>query len=446
MHKRLLAVALTCATALSLVGCAGGSSPSANTSAKTSSTGSAPTAGSKNGSVVKPKAVSSKNPQRNTSADLVIWADATHAPVVEKLAATFAQQNGIKVAVQIATDERNQYETAFKSGQAPDVIVGANDWLGEFVANGAVAPLHIPAAVSAQFNQQAIAATKFNGQTYAVPYGVENLALVRNTKLAPTAPKTMEQLVSTGEKIKKKNKKVTNVLSDAMGKQGDAYDGYPFLSACGGGIFGTKVNGDYDPNKVIVASPGSIKGAKEMAALGKKGVLTTNIDGTNADSLFAGGKTPYEITGPWSIPAFKKAGIKYAIDPLPSFAGCGGMKPFLGVQMFYVSSKAKNATIAQTFVTDFLTKKSSQVQLFNVGQRPPALTAAYQEVSKNDKDVSAWAAAAKGGKPMPNIPAMDSVWGPLGQAMADVISGKAAPAPRFTSAQKEIVKSIKSAG
>ena len=43
---------------------------------------------------------------------------------------------------------------------------------------------------------------------------------------------------------------------------------------------------------------------------------------------------------------------------------------------------------------------------------------------------------------MPNIPAMNSVWGPLGQAAADVISGKSTVDARFAAAQKEIVANI----
>jgi arabinogalactan oligomer/maltooligosaccharide transport system substrate-binding protein len=46
---------------------------------------------------------------------------------------------------------------------------------------------------------------------------------------------------------------------------------------------------------------------------------------------------------------------------------------------------------------------------------------------------------------MPNIPAMNSVWGPLGQAAADVIAGKAEAKARFDAAQKEIEKAIKGA-
>lgn len=447
--KRTFVVALTGA-ALVLSGCGGGSGSSNSSSTSTgsgSATGSASgsASGSESGSAAAAPTLNSDKPSRDTNADLVIWADATAAPVVTNLANKFASENGVKVAVQISNDVRGQYGTAFKAGQAPDVIVGAHDWMGELVANGSIATLQVPADTMSGFNAKAVEASKYNGQTYAVPYGMENLALVRNTALAPTAPKTMDDLVKAGKDCIAA-KKCTNILSNQMGKEGNAYNGYPFLSAFGGGIFGTGSNGQYDPNKVIVNSAGSIKGAEAMAALGKEGALSTNIDDKNADALFQTGKTPFQFTGPWSLPAFKKAGIKYSVDPLPSLSGGGAMQPFVGVQQFYVSSKAKNATVAQTFVTQFMTTKDAQVAMFQIGQRPPAMTAAYEEVAKNDKDVAAWAAAGKDGKLMPNIPAMNAVWKPLGLALADVITGKGGtPAARMGKAQTEIEAGIKSA-
>ena len=90
-----------------------------------------------------------------------------------------------------------------------------------------------------------------------------------------------------------------------------------------------------------------------------------------------------------------------------------------------------------------MTTKDAQVAMFETGKRPPALTAAYDQVKGTDKDVAAWAAAGKDGKPMPNIPAMNAVWQPLGQALADVISGKSAPDARFNKAQSEIQAAIK---
>ena len=131
------------------------------------------------------------------------------------------------------------------------------------------------------------------------------------------------------------------------------------------------------------------------------------------------------MTGPWAVDKAKDAGIKYAISPLPTIEG-KKMQPFLGVQMFYVSAKAKNDAFAQEFVTNYVTKKDLQLALFAAGHRPPALKAAYAEVVTTDPDVKAWYEAGAGALPMPNIPAMNSVWGPLGQATADVVAQKEA--------------------
>lgn len=431
MHKRAFgAVAVTGVAALLMSGCGGSSTPAAGKTSSTTATATTPAA----------SPTTTGAPVRDANAELVIWADNDRAPILQKYADQFGQENGVKVAVQVATDVRQQFKDATKVGKGPDVIVGAHDWLGELVQNATVAPVSLSADVSSKFAPSAIAATKFNGQTYGVPYAVENIGLVRNTALAPEAPKTMEDLVSKGQALVKAGK-ATNILIQEVGKTGNAYYTYPYLKAFDGGIFATKANGDYDATKVIVNSAGSLKGATELQKLGALKALSTNVSGDNADALFDAGKAPFYITGPWAIDKAKKAGIKYAISPLPSIGG-GQMQPFLGVQMFYVSAKAKNAALAEEFVTNYVPRKDVQEALFAAGNRPPALTEAYNEVSASNADVKAWFEAGKGGQAMPNIPAMNSVWGPLGQAAADVIAGKAQPKARFDAAQKEIVANI----
>ncbi|HEX8972196.1 maltose ABC transporter substrate-binding protein [Oryzihumus sp.] len=433
MHKRAFgAVAVTGVAALLMSGCGGSSTPAA--AGKTSSTTATATT-----PAASPTTTGA--PVRDANADLVIWADNDRAPIVQKYADQFAKENGgIKVVVQVATDVRQQFKDATKVGKGPDVIVGAHDWLGELVQNATVAPVNLDPSVSAKFAPAAIAATKFGGQTYGVPYAVENIGLVRNTALAPEAPKSMEDLVAKGQALVKSGK-ATNILIQEVGKTGNAYYTYPYLKAFGGGIFATKANGDYDASKVIVNSAASMQGAMELQKLGQLKALSTNVSGDNADALFDAGKAPFYITGPWAIDKAKKAGIKYAISPLPTING-HAMQPFLGVQMFYVSAKAKNAALAEEFVTNYVPRKDVQEALFAAGNRPPALTEAYQEVSATNADVKAWFEAGQGGQPMPNIPAMNSVWGPLGQAAADVIAGKAQPQARFDAAQKEIVANI----
>ena len=428
MHKRAIGAAAVTGVAALLMSACGGSTTVA---AKPSTTPKAPA----------PAATTTGPPVRDAAADLVIWADNDRAPIIEKYAAEFGKENGIKVAVQVATDVRKDYLSATQVGKGPDVIVGAHDWLGELVQNNTVSPVNIAADVAAKFAPKAIAATKFNNQGYGAPYAVENIGLVRNTALAPDAPSTMDALVTTGQALVK-SKKATQVMLQEVSKVGNAYYTYPYLKAFDGGIFGTKANGDYDASKVIVNSVGSVKGADVLAELGKAKVLSTNMDTTNVDALFDAGKVPFFVTGPWSIDKAKKANIKYAISPLPSLDGGGKMQPFLGVQMFFVSAKAKNAAFAQEFVTNYVPREDFQMALFAAGNRPPALTSAYDKVSATNPDVKSWFEAGEGGQPMPNIPAMNSVWGPLGQAAADVISGKSKPQARFDSAQKEIVANI----
>ena len=379
-------------------------------------------------------------PVRDANVDLVIWCDNGLKPILDTYGAKFAKANGITVQVQVSTDVRRDFTDATNAGKGPDVIVGAHNWLGDLVATSSVEPVQLSADQEAKFAPQSIAAAKLNGQLYGVPYAVENIGIVRNTDLAPDAPKTFEEMVEKGTAAVQAGK-ATNAVLLQVGKTGDAYHAYPFLKAFGGGVFAQKDNGDYDPSKVLVNSVGSVQGGDQLAALGKAGVLSTNLDLPVAESIFDAGKAPYFMTGPWAIDKAKKGNIKYAISPLPTIGG-KQMEPFLGVQMFYVSAKAKNDAFAQEFVTNYVSRKDLQVDMFNIGKRPPALSEAYAAVSATDPDVKAWFEAGKNALPMPNIPAMNSVWGPLGQAEADIISQKAGAQARLDAAQAEIVANI----
>ncbi len=380
-------------------------------------------------------------PARDADADLVIWADNMRAEVIKPFAEEFGKDNGIKVQVQYVTDVRGDFSAAIQSGTGPDVIIGAHDWLGEFVQNGSVSPLNLGSDLEGQFNPKAIEAARYEGQTYAIPYAMETLALIRNKALAPEAPATLDDAVTLGESLKAEGK-ASNVLLTNVGQTGDGYHAYPFLSAYGGGFFGKTADGDYDPSKVILDSPETIKGAEIMADLGKKGILSVNIDGSNAESLFTKGDVPFYIAGPWVIPGTRNAGIDYEITPLPATADGGQLHPFYTVQMAYVSAKAKNPALAEEFVLNTMASKDVQVALFNAGQRVPALTAAVNEVAKDNPEVKIWDDAVANAHLMPNIPGMNGVWTAVGQSTADIVAGKISAADGMAAAQKAAVEAL----
>ncbi|MFC8849548.1 MULTISPECIES: extracellular solute-binding protein [unclassified Micromonospora] len=379
-----------------------------------------------------------------TGGKLVIWADDKRTAALKPFADKFGQENGVTVEVQaVSKDLQTTFVTASQQGSGPDVVVGAHDWIGNLVQNGAIDPVQLAADQKSGFNETAVKAVTFNGQLYGVPYAMENLALIRNTELAPEAPKTIEELVASGKKLKA-DKKASEILCLQSGQNGDAYHIYPLYTSAGGYLFGTTANGDYDPKDLGVGKPESIAAFQKIAKLGEKGegALKRSITGENSIATFTGKKCAYLVSGPWAIADAKKANIAYDISPVPGFAGGKEAQPFVGVQAFYVAAKGKNKALAQEFVANYTTKPELAVALYNAEPRPPALTAALDQVKGSDPDLAKFTEAGKNGQVLPAIPAMAAIWDPFGKAEAAIIGG-ADPAKTITAAGKTISGQIK---
>ncbi len=386
---------------------------------------------------------SSSTAPKNNGGTLTIWADDQRTAALKPFADKFSAANGVHVQVQaISKDLQTTFVTASQAGKGPDIVVGAHDWIGNLVQNGAIDPVQLTDDQKGQFADIALKAVTFNGQVYGVPYAIENLALIRNTDLAPNAPATMDDLVTAGKTLKAGGK-VTNIMALQVGQTGDAYHIYPLFTSAGGYLFGTKSNGDYDPTDLGVDKPKSVAAFTKIRALGEKGAgaLTRSITADNAIPTFTSKKTAFLISGPWALPDIKKAGIHYDITPVPAFAGAGPAQPFVGVQAFYVASKGKSKALANEFVANYLTQPDLQVALYQANPRPPALTAALDQVKATDPDVQKFLDAGKGGAVLPAIPQMAAIWDPFGKAEAAIIGG-ADPQSTLAAAAKTISDQI----
>jgi arabinogalactan oligomer/maltooligosaccharide transport system substrate-binding protein len=375
---------------------------------------------------------------------LVIWADPNRVKALRPFADQFGTENGVTVEVkEISKDNQQTFITASQQGSGPDVMIGAHDWIGNLVQNGAIDPVNLTEAQKAAFPEIAMKAVTFDGQTYGAPYAVENIALIRNTDLAPDAPATIEDLVKEGKRLKADGK-VKEVLCLPVTQKGDAFHAYPIFAAGGGSLFGTTPSGDPDPKQVMLDSPGSVKAFEKLRALGEKGdgALKTSITNENYIVNFAAKKCAYLISGPWAMTDVKKGGFGYDITPVPSFEGGAPATPFVGVQTFFVAAKGKSKALAQEFVTNYVTDKDVAKALYDADPRPPALTEALEEVKATDADAGKFMDAGKDGMPMPAIPAMQAVWDPFGIAEAAVVKGGDA-AKAAGAAQKAIDGALK---
>ncbi|WP_029069193.1 sugar ABC transporter substrate-binding protein [Jonesia quinghaiensis] len=354
------------------------------------------------------------------SGSMVIWVDETRINDFTDVIETFKTERNVNVEVvqKASGDIRTEFIQQVPTGEGPDVIVGAHDWLGELVSNGVVAPVEL-GDKAAEFTEISTQAFTYEGTTYGVPYSIESIALVRNDELVSETPATFDELIEQGEDL---DAKYPVLLQ--QGAEGDAYHMYPLQTSFGAPVFAYE-NGAYTAEIGMGGDAGHAF-AEYLKKLGDDGIIDSNIGGDQAKEAFLAGESPYMITGPWYASEFAAEGMDISIHEIPS-AGGEPAQPFTGVQGAYISAKAANPVLANDFVVNFLSTEEAADALYAAGGRQPALTASAEKVD-NELTVAFGEVAAKG-VPMPSLPEMGAVWGFWGATQVAIFSGQEKDAP-----------------
>jgi maltose-binding protein MalE len=373
----------------------------------------------------------------DTGVSLTIWADEQRAPILETLGGAFSQQTGVSlVVVQKAIgDIRSDFITAAPTGSGPDIILGAHDWIGELNASGLLAPVEL-GPNAANFAPNAVQAyTYTDGKVYGMPQATENIALIYNTDLVPTPPTTFDEVKTMSADIKAAGTKY-----GFLRQVGDPYHYYPIQTAFGGYIFGQNADGSYNAEDLGLNSEGSVAALTWLDSMYADGLLdrNANITGDLMLSAFQNGDAAMVISGPWAINGIKAAGVPYAVTNIP--AGTQPGAPFMGVQGFMVNAFSKNQLLAQTFLQTFVATDATMQAFFDKDPRISAWMPVADKIE--DPDLKAFAEAGKVAQPMPNIPAMNSVWGGQGDAITLVETGKLTPQEGADQAQSQVSTAI----
>lgn len=368
--------------------------------------------------------------------DLLIWADSTRAPALQSVLESFSGEYGVVAQVQeIAMgDIRANLSVAGPAGEGPDIVVGAHDWLGEYIVNGAIVPVEL-GAVADQFSPSAIDAFTVDGVLYGMPYGTENLAFLRNTELVPDAPTTWDEVFE-----------ITNVL--VTGGQVDfgfvisrdaSYEFFPIMTSFGGYVFGRDATGNYNPADVGISSAGTIAAAEYIKQYADAGYLNGDLNADVAISLFESGDAAMILTGPWWLNRLRTAGTPFAISDIPAGAAGPGY-PFVGAQGFMISAFSENQLLAQVFLSEYMATTEAMQTFYSGLSFIPAYLPLLEVVE--DDAIVAFQRAGANAIPQPAIPEMSTVWGSWGNALQFVITGELEPTDAYTQAQAQIVDAI----
>jgi len=396
---------------------------------------------------------SSKPPKLQKGVTLQVWdffgTGAPERATETKVLAAFTKKTGIKVDTPQHPDGSNaKMCVGAPTGTAPDIIGVPHDQVSQMVQCGVIAP--VPAwawnPLKKGYVKGAVQAVTLSGKVYAMPWAIETTGLFYNKALitAKDFQPAKGQKYLTWTKLIKTLKAKTDLGSGQPGigwDIGNLYHDYAFLSGNGGYVFKFTKKG-FDWQNIGLDSSGAVKGIqfiKDLTTNGKYQLMPDSMTGSVALGLFTTNKLPVYLTGPWDEQNFDKANIKYGFVPDPSFDGKKPSRPFSGVQVYALNKYSKHPNEAAALLA-YLTE-NMQIPEFKTSARIPVIKKLLNSKTvAKDPIASALGKAALAAAPMPNIPEMNQVWTPMGNALSQAIKNKATP----SDAAKAAVAQIKS--
>jgi arabinogalactan oligomer/maltooligosaccharide transport system substrate-binding protein len=321
-------------------------------------------------------------------------------------------------------------------GKGPDVFIFAQDRLGGWVEAGqTIEPIDffIEDKTVKQLVPGMMAAMTYRDTVYGLPLNYKSIAMIYNTALVKTAPKTTDELV-----------KLAKGMTDAStGRFGLAYEYSNFffhaalMNAFGGQVFAP------GPTPVI-DSPQNIAAVKTMLKWYKQdGILPADPSSTLIANLFNEGKAAIVFSGPWFLGEVQDK-VKYAIAPLPAVTEAGGkpMKPWLTIEGVYVSAQSPNKEKAYSFA-EYLVSTEAGLVLALEGGQLPTNKAVYADprVMKNPT-LQGFRKQLDTAVPMPNYAEMTLMWSPVTTAMNKIVKGSATPEAALKEAQDTVKGNI----
>ncbi len=370
---------------------------------------------------------------------LVIWEDTDKGVGLEPAIKAFEKEHGIKVEFKemgMADKIREQIRLDGPAGKGPDVITLPHDQIGQLAIEGVLAELKVDQSVIDTFTESSVQAQTYDGKLYGLPKATETPVFIYNKKLMEKPPATMDELYT----FAKENTKGKTYGFTA--KWDDFYHAYGVIGGMGGYVFGEK-DGSLNRDDLGLNNEGAIEGAEFISKWYKEGLFPKGIIGESGgsaqDGLFNEGKLASVQNGPWAFQGYKDAGIDIGATALPTLPNGEHMKTFMGVKGWHVSAYSKNTEWATKLVEHLTNYDSAKVRYEKTQEIPPVKKLIEDPIIADNEFSKAVAVQSQYAIPMPNIPEMGEVWGPMAAALETIATGKA----DAKSAMDEAAKTIK---
>ncbi len=359
---------------------------------------------------------------RGVAQDLTVWTPYRGAALdwLRSEASDFSAAFDVQVTVvPLKLGEIKQGTVAASDkGTGGDVLVGIpQDQFSALADAGLLADLgrYTTEGYLADLSASARSAFRYGGALYGLPLAVQGPALIVNTDLVPSVPTSYQGLLDAAAAV------------TANGRYGFAFDvgnfyyAYGWLHSWGGAVFGRGVDGELDPKTIELATPGAVAGAEALRSLRfDAGVMPDATDYASVHELFLKGDLAMTYDGPWAIPSIRSAGIPIAVAAMPPTPDGKAWSGFMNVDGVLIDRYSSDPVGAAN-LAKWLTTADAQVALARRAGMVPASSSALARVA-DDPVIAGFGAALAAAEPIPNLPAMGEVWGPMDRALAAILA------------------------
>ena len=317
--------------------------------------------------------------------------------------------------------------SAIPNGNGPDLFIYAQDRIGGWVDAGVVEPLEfwLDDAKLDRFSGESIHAMDYKGSIWGLPISVKSLALFYRTDLVPTPPKTTDELIELGPKMRERDGYALAYANI------DLYGHAPWLFGYGGAIMDER-------GELAIASPQAAHALEFARRLVAEKISPARAEAPLVSSLFNNGQAAMAISGPWFIAGIDSR-VPWAVAELPIVSASGKRAtPFLGAEGVLMSVRARDKDLAFA-VMDHLTSDASAIERATLARQVVPNPAAYLDPAiAKDPALTAFRAQLAHTAAMPMNPAMRMVWTPYKTALGEVLSGRAEAGAQLLSVEREV--------
>jgi len=314
-------------------------------------------------------------PSANANNEIVVWADGDRGPnLVKVLAEKGDWVSGYKITVKSFSNFDALKDAFDKATDAsgPDIVMGANDWVPTGAKSGKLAPITLTASQRARFTPGQLFDLTYRGKLYGVPVDVNNVAMIYNTDIVNTAPKTFGEMVAV-YKANKTSKNLKAGLCVAGG--GMSWGAHSIFSALGADAY------QFNSRDQIVygrSFNGTTFGKNVRNLLldgGKKSNGFLPASDAGCKDNFIDGKVPYAIIGNWEWKDYVAKGFTMNLMPVPGVTANKPGKMFGSVSGALLTTFAEKHGVeagAKSLLTNFFASTDGQVRYQKIEGRPPA--------------------------------------------------------------------------